>query len=372
MTVRLSSLLILCLLAGPSPSAQKRKNPPAQKQDALRTIEGTRGGRHWVNAKTAPPKSPQESLKSLKIEPGFTVQLFAAEPLVMDPVAITFDERGRMFVVEYGDYPVGPPKKGPPLSRVVMLEDTDGDGRADKRHVFADKLNFAHSLMAYKGGMLVGAQTQILFLKDTDGDHRADVREVLFDGFTPAHPQMQIGCPRWGLDNWVTLNYGPGRITSKASPGRTRAMPRLDFRFHPLTMEFGPDSGLGQYGNTVDNHGNRFFCTNRNPIMTTALPYAAMRRNPFAVIPKGYYDVGASGGATRVYPLVAMKSNYLSHAGTHTSACGVTAYRGDFRTADLQRSVFVCEPIGNLVTRSIVDDAGIALTAKRARPKADF
>ena len=370
-TLRLSALLILCLLSGQSRPAQKKKQP-TQKQDALKSIEGTRGGRHWVNAKTAPPKSPQESLKSLKIEPGFGVQLFAAEPLVFDPVAIAFDERGRMFVVEYGDYPIGPPKKGPPLSRVVMLEDSNGDGRADKRHVFADKLNFAHSLMAFKGGMLVGAQTQILFLKDTDGDHRADVREVLFDGFRPAHPQMQIGCPRWGLDNWVYLNYGPGRITRKAAPGKTLAMPRLDFRFHPLTMEHGPDSGLSQYGNTFDNWGHRFFCTNRNPIMTTALPYAAMRRNPYTVIPKGYYDVGASGGETRVYPLVAMKSNYLSHAGTHTSACGVTAYRGDFRNAQLQRSVFVCEPIGHLVTRSIIEANGVTLSAKRARPKADF
>lgn len=363
---------LVALIAGQSQPGNTDKQKLAPKQDALRTIEGTRGGRHWVNAKTAPPKSPQESLKRLKIEPGFEVRLFAAEPLVMDPVAIAFDERGRMFVVEYGDYPTGPPKKGPPLSRVVMLEDRNGDGRADKRTVFADRLNFAHSLTAYRGGLLVGAQTQILFLKDTDGDNRADVGDVVFDGFTPAHPQMQIGCPRWGLDNWVYFNYGPGRITGKATPGKTVAMPRRDFRFNPRTMEFGPTSGLGQYGNTFDVYGRRFFCTNRNPIMTEALSDAAMRRNPYAVISKGYYDVGKSGGDTRVFPLVAMKSNYLSHAGTHTSACGVTAYRGDSRAADLQHSVFVCEPIGHLVTRSIVEQHGVTLTAKRARPKADF
>ncbi len=176
-------------------------------------IEANRGGRHWVDDETAPPKSPQETLKSLQVEPGVEVQLFAAEPLVVDPVAITFDQHGQMYAVEYGDYPIGPPEGGDPLSRIVMLEDTDHDGHADRRHVFADKLNFAHSAMAYDGGLLVGAQTEILFLKDTDGDHVADVREVLFDGFTPAHPQMQIGNPRWGLDNWVHLNYGPGKVT---------------------------------------------------------------------------------------------------------------------------------------------------------------
>jgi putative membrane-bound dehydrogenase-like protein len=346
--------------------------PAPAKQDALRTIEAFRGGRHWVNAKTAPPQSPEESLKKLKIEPGLKVELFAAEPLVMDPVAIAFDQRGRMFVVEYGDYPIGPPAGEPPLSKVVLVEDTDGDGLADRRQVFAEGLNFAHSLMPFNEGILVGAQTQILFLKDTDGDGKADVRQVLFDGFKPAHPQMQIGNPRWGLDNWIYFNYGPGRITSAKAPDKPFDMPRTEFRFHPLTREFGPASGLGQFGNTIDNWGHRFFCTNRNPIMTAILPQSAVKRNPYAVIPRAHYDVGPSGGDSRVYPLVEMKSNYLSHAGTHTSACGVTAYRGDLFAEEFQHSVFACEPIGHLVTRSIVKPDGVALTAQRARPKADF
>ncbi len=343
----------------------------AQKS-TLELIEGVRGGRHWVDAATAPPKSPQESLKSLQIEPGLEIQLVAAEPLVRDPVAIAFDRYGRLFVVEYGDYPTGPEDGGDPLSRVVYLEDKDNDGTADRRHVFADKLNFAHSLMPFDDGLIVGAQTQILFLKDTDGDHTADVREVIFDGFTPAHPQMQIGNPRWGIDNWVYLNYGPGKITSKAAPDNPVTMPRKDFRFHPATMEFEADSGLGQFGNTVDRWGHRFYSTNRNPIMTTLLSPAVLNRNPFAVISTGHYDVGKSGGDTRVYPLVEMKSNYLSHAGTHTSACGVTAYQGDLLGPDYANSVFVCEPIGHLVTRSIVEPAGVTLKARRARKRADF
>ncbi|MBC8351807.1 MAG: HEAT repeat domain-containing protein [Planctomycetes bacterium] len=343
------------------------------KQDALQSIERTRGGRHWIDAKTDPPKLPEASRACFQIEPGLQIELVAAEPLVMDPVAIAFDQRGMMFVVEYGDYPTGPEKEGaPPLSRVVLLEDTDDDGRMDRRHVFADRLTFAHSLMPYKEGLIVGAQTEILFLKDTDGDHKADVREVLFSGFTPAHPQMQIGNPRWGLDNWIYLNYGPGKITSMGKTAQPFAMPRSEFRFHPLSMECGPASGLGQFGNTIDNWGNRFFCTNRNPIMTIAMSYEQSRRNPFAVIPKSYYDVGASGGDTRVYPLVEMKSNYLSHAGTHTSACGTTAYHGDLLGPAFNDSVFVCEPIGHLVTRSIIRSDGATLTADRARAKADF
>lgn len=341
-------------------------------RDALNEIEGVRGGRHWIDQPTAPPKAPSESAASLQIEPGFEFQVIAAEPLVQDPVAITFDDQGRMFVVEYGDYPVGPPEGEDPLSRVIMLEDSDGDGQMDRRHVFADKLNFAHSLMAYRGGLLVGAHSEILFLKDTDADHVADVREVLFDGFTPAHPQMQIGCPQWGIDNWVSLTYGPGNIASKSHPGDRKQLPGKDFRFNPLTMQFEADSGLGQFGNTVDRWGNRLFCTNRSPILTTLLPPGVLRRNPFAVVPNVQYSVGKSGGATRVYPLIDMKSNYLSHAGTHTSACGVTAYTGDHGDSNLQDSVFVCEPIGHLVTRSIVATQGVRLQAQRARPKTDF
>lgn len=340
--------------------------------DALQQIEGVRGGRHWIDQPTAPPKGPEESLACLEIEPGFEIQLIAAEPLVKDPVAIAFDDRGQLFVAEYGDYPVGPPEGEDPLSKIVLLDDTDGDGVLDRRTVFADRLNFAHSFMPYRDGLLVGAHSEVLYLKDSDGDRVADVREVLFDGFKPAHPQMQIGCPRWGLDNWVSLTYGPGNVASSHKPDTRVSLPGKDFRFNPLTMQFEADTGLGQYGNTVDRWGHRFFCTNRNPIIATLLPPSAVSRNQFAVIPKVEYSVGRSGGETRVYPLIDMKSNYLSHAGTHTAACGVTAYTGDLGDSEFQDSVFVCEPIGHLVTRSVVEPFGVRLKARRAREKADF
>lgn len=355
-----------CLL--PSLGAQE-SSPP---KTALDAIESERGGRHWADAKTDPPRSPEQSLAAFEIEQGYKIELVAAEPLVKDPVAITFDQRGRMFVMEYSDYPIGPPDGEPSLSKIVMLADSDHDGTLDQRYVFADDLDFANSIMAYKDGLLVGAKTKILFLKDTDGDHVADVRETLFDGFTPAHAQMQICNPRWGIDNWIYLNYGPGNVASNRQPDVRKPMPRKDFRFHPLTMQFNADSGLGQYGNTIDRWGNRFYCTNRNPIITTFLSPEIIDRNPFHVVPQPFYDVGKAGGETRVYPLLKMKSNYLSHAGTHTAACGTTAYIGDLGNADFRDSVFVCEPIGHLVTRSVIDRNGIRLEAKRAEEKRDF
>ncbi|TWU06112.1 PVC-type heme-binding CxxCH protein [Stieleria varia] len=352
-------------------------DPPTVADDALEVIESTRGGRHWVDAATADPMEAQDSLGSFEIAQSLRLELFAAEPLVMDPVAITFDPQGRMFVVEYGDYPTGPPEGEPPLSRVVLIEDTDDDGRADQRTVFADGLNFCHSAMPYRGGLLIGEQTRIVHLVDTDGDDIADVRNVLFDGFTPAHPQMQIGNPRWGIDNWVHCNYGPGKIVSSASPDEAVEMPRRDFLFDPRTLRFRADGGWGQFGNTVDRWGNRFYCTNRNPIITTTLTPEIAARNPFHLVSRMSYDVAPSGGDSRVYPLIEMKSNYLSHAGTHTAACGVTALTGDALGKDTsdrpyQDSVFVCEPIGHLVTRSVIDREGSMLTASRAQRRVDF
>lgn len=361
------SFLAVTLLAVPLPASGQDA-----AQSALDVIESNRGGRHWVDEQTAPPKSPAESMAELKIEPGYEISLFAAEPLVHDPVAICFDDQGQMFVVEYGDYPIGPPEGGQPLSKIVLLEDSDHDGVADKRHLFADHLDFAHSIMAYKGGLLVGAKTKVLYLKDVDGDHVADVRETLFDGFTPAHPQMQIGNPRWGIDNWVYLNYGPGDVFAQGSPETKVTIPRKDFRFHPHSLQFNADSGMGQFGNTIDRWGNRFYCTNRNPIITTFLAPDVIARNPFHIVRAPYYDVAPSGGDSRVYPLVEMKSNYLSHAGTHTSACGTTAYTGDLGDQSFHNSVFVCEPIGHLVTRSIVSTESLTFTADRAQDKSDF
>ncbi|MCA9012907.1 MAG: c-type cytochrome [Planctomycetaceae bacterium] len=350
--------------------------PPEKGPDLIRSIERQQGGRHWIDQPTEPAKSPEESQACFEIEPGYRIELIAAEPLITDPVAIDFDHLGRMFVVEYTDYPVGPKDPAaPPLSQIVLLEDTDKDGRMDKRTVYAPHLKFCHSLMAFRNGILACTETQILYLADTNGDNVADQREVWFDGFLPAHPQMQIGCPRWGFDNWIYLTYGHGKVACRRPGFESHEpvdIPRVDFRFHPETMQFEAISGAGQFGNTIDNFGHRFFSSNRNPIMTDVLSLELVQRNPLAGVPVGHTDVGPSGEKTQVFPTVTMKSNYLSHAGTHTSACGVTAYRGGLFGDESDRSIFVCEPVGDLVTRSVIESAGGTVTARRAREKADF
>jgi len=345
---------------------------PGDASPSLSEDEKTKGGRHWVDQATPPPKPAAEQLKTFEVEPGFRLELVAAEPLVKDPVAIAFDANGRMFVAEYGDYPIGPEKEGAdPLSRIVLLEDTDNDGRMDQRTVYADKLNFCHSLMPLHNGILACAQTELILLKDQDGDNVADSREVLFSGFQPAHPQMQIGCPRWGLDNRIYFNYGVGKILGPGQEEPT-TIGRTEFWIDPLTYEFGSASGTGQYGNTFTAWGDRLFSTNRNPIIATTMSTEEAARNRYAPIRRVWYDVAPSGGDSKVFPLVAMKSNWLSHAGTHTSACGTTAYVGDSLGPKMENSVLACEPIGHLVTRAIVTRDGARLTSQQAREDADF
>ncbi|MEI7701733.1 MAG: PVC-type heme-binding CxxCH protein [Planctomycetia bacterium] len=342
----------------------------------IQSVEQQRGGRHWIDQPTAPPQSPEDSLSCFEIEPGYRIELVAAEPLIFDPVGLDFDHRGRMFAAEYSDYPVGPKDpQAAPLSRIVMLEDTDGDRRMDRRTVFAEQLKFCHSLMAFREGVLACTETQIVYLPDSNNDGVSDRCEIWFEGFLPAHPQMQIGCPRRGLDNWIYFTYGHGKVRC-LRPGfetiEAVDIPRVDFRFHPETMKFEAVAGAGQFGNSIDNYGHRFFSSNRNPIMTDLLSLNQISKNRFSGIAVGHVDVGPSGEKTRVYPKVAMKSNWLSHAGTHTSACGVTAYRGGAFGPESDRSVFVCEPVGHLVTRSILQQDGAGLTAGRARETADF
>src|SRR5262247_3849861 len=117
-----------------------------------------------------PPLAPEESQKKFHVPPGFEVRLFASEPEVVNPVAMTWDERGRLWVIELYEYPRGAPKGQRGRDRIKILEDTDGDGRADKVTVFADGFSLATGLALGNGGVYVGVAPDLLFLEDTDGD----------------------------------------------------------------------------------------------------------------------------------------------------------------------------------------------------------
>ena len=119
-----------------------------------------------------------------------------------------FDENGRMWVVEMGDYPNGPAAGERPLSRVRWLEDTDGDGRYETSRVFADGLLFATGIQPWAGGVLVTAAGELLYLADTDGDGVADVRQTWYAGFKQENPQLRANHPTFALDNRIYVANG--------------------------------------------------------------------------------------------------------------------------------------------------------------------
>src|SRR4051812_12407138 len=131
----------------------------------------------------SPALSPVEAQKRFVVPDGFEVRLFAAEPEVINPVAMTWDERGRLWVLELYEYPLGAPPGAKPRDRIKILEDTDNDGRADKVTVFADGFNLATGLALGNGGVYVGQAPDFLFLQDTNRDDKADTRTVLLTGF---------------------------------------------------------------------------------------------------------------------------------------------------------------------------------------------
>jgi len=338
--------------------------------------------------------SPEESLKHIQLDGPYEVQLVAAEPLVLDPVECTWDEKGRMFVADMRDYPLGPPKAGDPwLSRIQMLTDDDGDGRMDKAVTFADHLDNVQGLLPYNGGLIATTRTQILFLKDTNDDSIADEIKPLIKGFNPRHSQLQVSAPRWGPDGCVHFNNGldakeiygifdaeDGR--SKMADGASTAAPNshvpasisvsgANFKWDPRTGVITPTGGKGQYGGAFDDWGHHFYCSNRNPVMFTVMRYEAMLRNPHAGITQNYEDIAPAGAETRVYPLKITHTTADAHAGTNTACSGLGVYRGQLMP-ELKNNVFVPDPTGQLITRYQIKPNGASLKATRVGDRTEF
>jgi putative membrane-bound dehydrogenase-like protein len=318
--------------------------------------------------------SPEESMKRIQLDGPYEVQLVAAEPLVLDPVEATWDDKGRMFVADMRDYPLGPPNPGDPwLSRIQLLTDENGDGRMDKAVTFADHMDNVQGLLPYDGGLIATTRSQILFLKDTDGDNKADVIKPLIRGFNPKHSQLQVSAPRWGPDGCVHFNNGldAREIYPADAPAKVVGIPGSNFKWNPKTGEITPTGGKGQYGGAFDDCGHHFYCSNRNPLMFTVMPYEAMLRNPHAGITQVHEDIATPGAETRVYPLQITHTTADAHAGTNTACSGLGVYRGHLMP-ELKNNVFVPDPTGQLVTRYKVEPNGASLKATRVGDRTEF
>lgn len=350
------------------------------------------------NFPRVPPKEPAEAIKTFECQHGFSMQLVAAEPLVMDPVDMAYDEDGRGYVVEMRDYPFPEEKNAEPkvfLGQVRLMMDDDGDGRMDRSTVFADQLAWPTSVCCWKGGVFVAAAPDIWYFKDTDGDGKADVRRKVFTGFSRYNVQAIMNNMKWGLDHRIYGSAaGNGGIVKQAGDEHAgdKGVPlaRRDFRFDPVTKKLEATSGGERYGNCFDDWGNRFLCNIRNPVQHVVLPAHYLARNPHLVVPRTVNDVAESGDQLRVFRISEPEAwrtyraqrwsldriNYprseLIGAGFWTSSSGATVYRGGAYGDAFRDNVFIGEVAGNLVHRQILTRDGVTFKSRRADPDTEF
>ena len=320
----------------------------------------------------SPPLAPAAALKTFYMPPGYRIELVAAEPLIQEPVAIDFDTEGRLWAVEMPGFmaDLTGSNELDPIGRVVVLEDTDGDGRMDRRAVFADGLVLARSLKVLDRGVLVAEPTNVWLMHDTDGDLRMDTKELVTSqyGRREADPQNNANGFDWGLDNRM---YTAGQAD-------------IDLRLANGVFEVRRTLQRGEWGVTHDDAGRVYRNTNESALHVDLVPTAYYARNPNLLRTRGSYDRLDDGadGLNTVWPVRpnpgtnrAYQTGIDRADGTlarFTSVCAPLVYRGDRLPPDLYGNVFVAEPAANLVSRIVLHDDGTTLRARKAYERGEF
>lgn len=321
------------------------------------------------------PLSPKDSLDYLRLHPGLSLELAASEPQIVDPVAIRFDEDSRMWVVEMRDYPHGPATGEQPKSRIKILTDNNRDGFFETATIFADRLLFVTGIQPWQGGVIVTMAGKVAYMKDTDGDNRADVNETWYTGFAQENSQLRANHPTLGLDNHVYIANGlrGGTVVDARLAGsKPLSISGMDFRFDPRTGQFEALSGVGQFGLTFDQFGNRFVCSNRNPLKHIVIEDRYLKRNPAAAVAQTFHDTATAGADSRIFPISEFWTTSNLHEGQFTAACGVLINRGYGLKDTFHGNAFTCDPTGNLVHREIVRTEGATFTSKPGRNGIEF
>jgi putative membrane-bound dehydrogenase-like protein len=312
-------------------------------------------------------KSPKASLDSIRVAPGFRVELMASEPLVADPIAFEWGADGKLWVVEMGDYPLGVDGRGKPGGVVRFLEDTNYDGKYDKATTFLDGLGFPTGVMPWEKGVLVACAPDIFYAEDTNGDGKADIRKILFTGFGEGNQQHRLNGFELGLDGWIYgANGDSGGTVRSEVTGKTVSINGRDFRFKPNTGEFEAASGQTQFGRHRDDWGNWFGNNNPNWGWHFVLAESDLRRNPHFAPPDPKQTLEPN---TRLYPISRTIARFNDPGGVNhvTSANSPTPYRDDLFGPHFANSLFISEPVHNLVHRIVLEPDGATFKGRRAK-----
>ncbi len=341
--------------------------------------------------KPLPSRTPKEALATFETVDGFRMELVASEPLVHSPVAAAFDEDGALYVCEMIDYPYFPKTGDKPLGTVRKLIDTDGDGVFDKSTIFADELLWAAGVAPWQGGVFVASPPDIWYLKDTNGDDTADVRRKVFTGFGTKNQQAMVNNLTFGLDHKIygaTAGNGGSIRPGDKPDAEPISVDGRDFRFDPVSEKFETLTGTIQFGNTFDDWGNRFVCSQASPVEHPVLPQEYLSRNPFLPVPRAIVNIGGSDVPIfRISPIEHWRnvrsSRRIAHneRGANSSgashhvvdaAAGVTIYRGHAYPEQYYGTVFTGDAQNDLVYHTRLEPDGVTFRAVRVEQNTEF
>ncbi|MFL2869227.1 MAG: PVC-type heme-binding CxxCH protein [Pirellulaceae bacterium] len=318
----------------------------------------------------APPKakSPESALKAFETQAGFKVELVASEPLVMDPVAFDWDSKGRLWVIEMADYPLGLDNKGKPGGRVRFLTDTDADGKYDKSTLFADGIGYPSDVMVWRDGVLISAAPNIWYMEDSNGDGKADIKTAVYTGFGEGNQQHRVNGLRWGLDNWVHLANGDsGGVVRSSKTEETINIGGRDLRIRPDTGELQALTGQTQHGRNRDDWGNWWGANNSNPMFQYVLQDQYLARNPHISYPNPRHAVATLQNSP-IFPISRVMSHWEGYRppppgapSRFTSACSTIVYRDQYLGKALHGDMFVSAPVHNLVHRRSISFDGLLM-----------
>lgn len=341
-----------------------------------------------------PAVEKDRAIQTWNVKDGFRLEFTAHEPQVRDPVAMCFDERGRLFVCEMIDYSEMR-EASPHLGRISMLEDKDGDGFYETQTIFADDLPWPTGLIWANGGLYVGASPDIWRFEDRDGDGRAEFREKAFAGFGTGlkilNVQGLLNSFQWGQDNRIHVLSGGGNrglITCPKRPElQAQELGGQDFWFDPLSLNFGMEAGGAQYGMSFDNYGAKFGCSNSDHLQTWI--YGSLFSPPplNTHLPPARQSIATDGGAAEVFrispdePWRILRTRWRVAgtvpgmvegggrvSGYFTGATGTTIYRGDAYGSEFVNNSFTGDAGGQLVHRKIIHPAADGVNLAGSRP----
>lgn len=314
----------------------------------------------------SPGLTPSEELSTFVLSPGLKIQLVASEPMVQDPVVITFDPDGKLWVVEMRGFMPDIDGKGEkePVGRVSVLEDTDGDGQMDASKIYMDSLIMPRAIALVPGGALIAENESLWLTQDLDGNLQADTKTLLDSAYAGGKSPEHSGNGLWrNMDNWY---YNA----------------RSRFRYHLMDGKWQRDSTefRGQWGISHDDEGRLYYNYNWSQLHADLVPPNYLSRN------KNHTPTtGIDHGLTidrRIYPIrpnPAVNRGYIP--GTldkegrlleFTAACSPHFYRGTALPKEYYGNVFVCEPSGNLIKRNVVENNGLLLAAHDPTPGKEF